>query len=123
MSASSGKQPEPASHPLSTTCSRLLRFLDSVHVVDGTNLHPWDRLNAVDPKLAQRIHRNDTYRINRGLDVFSETGVPLSEQMQKFGGRYGNARFDALFLWLDADESVLLDRINKRVDVMMEEGM
>ena len=38
-------------------------------------------------------------------------------------GRYGKARFDALFLWLDCKLDVLVERINNRVDKMVNEGM
>lgn len=83
----------------------------------------WQELFEVDPTLAQRVHPNDVYRIRRGLHVFKETGVPLSEQMKQHGGRYGEQRFEAVFLWLDAHMEVLNERISKRVDEMVKAGM
>jgi len=84
---------------------------------------PYAQLQQVDPVLALRIHPNDAYRIQRGLDFFKQTGKPMSKQMEEMGGKYGNPRFDALFLWLDAHQDVLDARINSRVDEMAEEGM
>lgn len=83
--------------------------------------HLYDRLRRRDPAAAERIHPNDTYRIVRALEVFEITGAPMSDYRQRH--RFSDAPFDALKIGLYLDRSVLYDRINRRVDQMVAEGL
>lgn len=78
------------------------------------------RLGGIDPASAARIHPNDTHRIVRALEVFEVTGQPLTQFQRHHGFR--PKRFHALEIGLSWPRPELYDRINRRVDEMMELG-
>ena len=78
------------------------------------------RLQQIDGTAAEKIHPNDTYRIIRALEVFENTGQPLTVFQQRHGFR--ERRFNTLEIGLSWPRPVLYDRINQRVDIMMEQG-
>lgn len=74
-----------------------------------------------DPILAQKLHPNDLKRIIRGLEVFEITGKKLSE-FQKESHR--EPLYRTLYIGLNfRDRNLLYDRINRRVDLMVENGL
>ena len=83
----------------------------------------WPALHAelerIDPDTAAQLHPNHSQRISRALEVYRQSGVPVSEWRQ--GAKAGG--YDALCLALaPADRAVLHARIAERLDVMMSEG-
>jgi len=79
------------------------------------------RLAAVDPAAAARLHPSDTRRLVRALEVFGETGGPISQRQQHFAvGRPADA---CRVFVLDWPRSALYDRINARVDAMFAAGL
>ena len=83
----------------------------------------WPALHAelerIDPETAAQLHPNHSQRISRALEVYRQSGVPMSEWRQ--GAKAGG--YDALCLALaPADRAVLHARIAERLDVMMSEG-
>ena len=83
----------------------------------------WPALHAelerIDPDTAAQLHPNHSQRISRALEVYRQSGVPVSEWRQ--GATAGI--YDALCLALaPADRAVLHARIAERLDVMMSEG-
>jgi len=81
----------------------------------------WQRLLSIDPGSAARIHPNDTYRIIRALEIYELTGRPMTELMQAHG--FSNKEFDALKICLSIDRDVLYERIDTRVEIMLELGL
>jgi tRNA dimethylallyltransferase len=79
-----------------------------------------ERLAAVDPEAASKIHPNNLQRILRALDIFYRKGVPLSV-LQKEGRQPEDIDFRAVAISRPRD--VLYDRINRRVDAMMGAGL
>lgn len=79
------------------------------------------QLAEVDPVTAARLHPNDVRRIVRALEVFRLTGIPLSKE-QTQNPRPANQRPRAV-VWLDPPRQWLHDRINQRVDQMVELGL
>ncbi len=77
-------------------------------------------LNELDPVTAERLHPTDRPRILRALEVVRLSGVPLSEWQQQHG--FHRWRYRALVLGVERPREVLYDRINRRVDQMIEEG-
>ena len=78
-------------------------------------------LTVVDPSLAEKLHPNDTKRVIRGLEVFESTGRRLSD-FQKESHR--ESPYRVLYLGLNyKDRSILYDRINRRVDLMIRNGL
>lgn len=78
------------------------------------------RLAAVDSQAAGQIHPNDTYRIVRALEVFETTGETLTAVQQRH--RFRQRRFNALTFGVSWPRPVLYDRINQRVEIMMDQG-
>ena len=79
-------------------------------------------LTAVDPETAARLHLRDEKRILRALEVYRETGETISEHDRK--SRETPDRYDALYIGLSfRDRQDLRDRIDRRVDVMVEQGL
>lgn len=77
------------------------------------------RLAGVDPEAAARIHPNDPQRIQRALEVYALTGVPLSQLQQQ--AEPLPWRFVKLAL-IPSDRAVLHERIAQRFARMLEQG-
>jgi len=80
----------------------------------------YDRLKRVDPDTADRLHPNDSYRIIRALETIESTGRSISEHQQAHG--FSDEPFNALKICLQIDRQKLYDRIDQRVDFMIEAG-
>ncbi|MFN0010336.1 MAG: tRNA (adenosine(37)-N6)-dimethylallyltransferase MiaA [Phycisphaerales bacterium] len=78
-------------------------------------------LERVDPAAAERIHFNDTRRTVRALEVFHQTGTPLSEHQGQWDS--GKTRADALLVVLNRPVENLNPRINARVKAMLAAGL
>ena len=81
----------------------------------------WNQLNTVDPATASRLHPHDTRRLVRALEVHELTGQPLSEQ-QAEGPNPDGVQPRRVF-WLSPPRDWLYDRINRRVDAMVKDGL
>jgi len=81
----------------------------------------YDRLKSVDPEAAKNIHPNNTKRLVRALEIYETTGMTLTEQNEK--SRQNPSPYDAFMLLLCPPRELLYERINKRVDAMVEEGL
>ena len=79
----------------------------------------WEQLKVVDPVSAENIHPNNTRRVIRALEVTHASGKPFSanDQQQK------EAIFDAYIIGLSTDRAVLYERIDTRVEMMMQNGL
>ena len=79
-------------------------------------------LAQVDPETAARLHLRDEKRILRALEVYQETGETISEHDRK--SRETPDRYDALYIGLSfRDRQDLRDRIDRRVDAMVAQGL
>ena len=78
-------------------------------------------LEEADPEAARQIHPNNIKRTIRALEYYRETGRRISEHNEAERAKESPYRF-AYFV-LHEDREVLYDRINRRVDRMMEEGL
>ncbi len=80
------------------------------------------RLSLLDPQSAARLHPNDEKRIIRALEVFYETGRPLSAHQSE--SRAAPPRYERLVIGLDfAERADLRSRIDARVDEMVAAGL
>ena len=80
------------------------------------------RLQTVDPDSAERLHTADRKRIIRALEVYEETGKTITEHNRET--RLVPDRYTPLWLGLNfEDRQVLYDRINLRIDQMLEDGL
>ncbi len=79
-------------------------------------------LTEIDPETAERLHLNDKSRIIRALEIYKITGKTMSEQ--NVISREEETPFDTLYIGINyRDRNVLYDRINLRVDLMLENGL
>ncbi len=79
-----------------------------------------EELKKVDPKSAAQIDSKDSYRVIRALEVFKTTGKPLSDYRVHAKAR---KRYDYLLIGLLRERDELYERINRRVDMMFEQGL
>lgn len=78
------------------------------------------QLSKCDPIAAENIHHNDTYRIIRALEIYEMTGKSISEYHEEH--RFADEPFKVLTIGLDINREILYDRINSRVDAMIDAG-
>lgn len=76
-------------------------------------------LSKVDPVSAAKFHPNDIRRVIRALEVFELTGTPISQQKQEEPER----PFAILPLAIDMPRDVLYAKLEKRVHLMMKQGL
>jgi len=80
------------------------------------------RLAAIDPEAAEAIHPNNVVRVIRALEVCHVTGRKFSDL--KAESRTEESPYDSLIIGLNyEDRSVLYSRIDRRVDIMAENGL
>ncbi len=85
-------------------------------------LYMHDKLKAVDTVSAENIHMNNVKRVLRALEVYIETGIPLTE-LNKIN-KAENDKYKACIIGIcPNDREVLYNRINLRVDLMLEAGL
>ena len=77
------------------------------------------RLEALDKKAAEKIDKNDRYRISRALEVIKDTGRPLSSFPVSDSIR---TDIDFVIIGLKRDKKELEERIKLRVDIMFNNG-
>lgn len=81
-----------------------------------------ERLRAVDPESADAIHPNNVKRVVRALEIFEQTGIPKSEFDRR--SQVGESPYDAVVIGLHyPHREVLYERINRRVDIMLADGL
>ena len=80
------------------------------------------RLHEVDPDTATRLHPNDLHRIIRALEVYDTTGRTITEQTA-LSLSVPSPYTACLFVLDFHDRQKLYDRINRRVDIMLENGL
>lgn len=80
----------------------------------------YERLQPVDPKAATRIHPNDHRRLVRALEVYLQTGIPLTDWQQQFNAAPRIRPTPVICIEQPRDE--LYRRIDARVDAMLQGG-
>ncbi|KAK1029644.1 tRNA dimethylallyltransferase, mitochondrial [Friedmanniomyces endolithicus] len=99
-------------------------------------------LQEVDPVMAERWHPRDRRKIQRSLEIYIRTGHTAAEvyaQQRKLAGNEAvtptmddadgagqkeqSMRFDTLVFWVHVEKSVLRERLDARVDKMLEAGL
>ncbi len=81
-----------------------------------------EELRRIDPIAAEKLHLRDEKRIIRALEVWQETGRTITEHDRL--ERQQPPKYDALYIGLDfIDRQDLRDRIDRRVDIMVEQGL
>lgn len=99
-------------------------FVDETSVVDDyddyTNQQLWELLNKLDSIRADKIHVNNRVRLLRAVRALCQGGRTYDEI---FSLQSLEPVYDTKLYFLSADRNYIYDRINQRVDLMMENGL
>lgn len=114
-------------------------FLQNLHFLDGEETGPvrarlrqeleeqgmdplFQRLQELDPETAARLNKNNAGRVLRALEVYETTGHTISYQVAQ--SKKEPSPYKPFLVGLTAkDRNYLYDRINRRVDLMLEQGL
>ena len=77
-------------------------------------------LEEADSEAAKKIHPNNIKRVIRALEIIKTTGLTKTEADRR---AIKESAYEAEIFGMDMDREVLYDRINSRVDIMMEQGL
>ena len=80
----------------------------------------YEKLLELDPEAAEKIHKNNKKRVERAVEVCLITGKKFSVLSKE---NVKNNNYDFLKICLTRDREILYKRIDKRVDIMMSEGL
>ncbi len=94
-----------------------LKKLKSIFGID----YLYRKLLSLDPPAASKIHPNDYVRIERALEVYYLTGQRMSELQSLH--EFGDNDYEYLKIGISHDRELLRERIDGRVDKMLEEGL
>ena len=94
--------------------------LDSLAEEKG-NIYVHELLKDIDPISYKNIHPNNRKRVIRALEVYKLTGQPFSSY--NAGEKLYDSNYDIHFYVLTMNREKLYERINKRVDIMMDKGL
>lgn len=79
-----------------------------------------NKLRDIDPKSAENLHANDYKRISRALEIYELTGIPKSELNEKDDKV---CKYNSIIFGIDVPREELYNRINLRVDEMVNSGL
>ena len=80
-----------------------------------------EKLREVDSKRAENIHANNVKRVIRALEFYHQNGTPISEHNEE--QKQQTSPYNLAYFVLTAPREILYERIDRRVDQMMEEGL
>lgn len=80
-----------------------------------------EMLKAVDPDSAAAIHENNVKRVIRALEFYKKTGKQISKHNEEERAR--TSPYNFAYFVLNNSRDVLYDRIDRRVDIMLENGL
>ena len=78
------------------------------------------KLKELDEKAYNSITLENPRRVTRALEICLQTGEPYSSFLEK---KENNREFESIYIGLTADRDIIYDRINKRVDLMVANGL
>ena len=81
----------------------------------------YERAKEIDSKAIEKISQNDKKRILRILEIYHSTGKTKTELEAE--SRKNEVKYDYRVFAINMDRQILYDRINKRVDIMIENGL
>jgi len=94
------------------------RLEDEANIHGNQYIH--NKLKELDPKAAERIHPNNVKRVIRAIEVNYESGENIGDFKEDIKA---NSNYNICMVALTRDREELYDRVNKRVDIMVEQGL
>lgn len=80
----------------------------------------YNRAKEIDPEAMEKVSANDKKKITRVLEIYNATGRNKTELEKK---SRKEVPYNYLIFGINMERSILYDRINKRVDIMLEQGL
>lgn len=80
-----------------------------------------EKLREIDPESAETIHKNNVKRVIRAIEFYKENGYPISKHNEE--QRSKTSPYNFAYFVLNHDRNILYDRIEKRIDIMVEQGL
>lgn len=90
-----------------------------LELLSNEDLHK--ELKKIDNISADKLNVNDRKRVIRALEIYKSTGKTMSEYNKNF--RIENQDYNLVMIGLNMDRARLYDRINRRVDIMINSGL
>ena len=78
-----------------------------------------DILKEIDPETAEKYHPNNLRRVIRAIEFYRVTGKTISAHAKE----EKVSRYNTVYFCIDWDREILYDRINQRVDIMVNDGL
>ena len=85
------------------------------------NSYIHDMLAGVDPESAEKIHENNVKRVIRALEFYKKTGMKISKHNEAESQKESPYNFE--YFVLNDDRQKLYDRIDRRIDIMLADGL
>lgn len=85
------------------------------------NHYVHEMLREIDPESADAIHENNLKRVIRAIEYYRQTGTKISAHNEK--ERENESPYNFIYFVLNDDKEKLYDRINRRIDIMFENGL
>ncbi len=85
--------------------------------IEHGNQYVYEILKSYDPETAKKLHFNDLKRVIRAIEIY-ESGIKKSDICDELKPNYNYSAYS-----VDYDRETLYDRINKRVDLMINQGL
>lgn len=100
------------------TTSNTLEYKSKYETLDNYQLHQY--LQSFDSKTAAQLHPNNRQRILRAIAIYETTGLKKSDIL---ASQKQTCLYDASFIGLTIERDILYQRINDRVDEMIDKGL
>lgn len=81
----------------------------------------YDKLITIDPKLDNYLEKNNKHRIMRAYEIYLGKKESPRKYLENF--REDGSKYDYIYFIINQDRQDLYDRINKRVDIMVKDGL
>lgn len=104
-----------------TGCDYRFREEMKEYALKNGNEALWQKLREVDKETAEKLHPNNTNRVIRALEVYKISGITITEAQRK--SRLSDSIYKALYIMPDYPRDLLYQRIDMRVDNMIERGL
>ena len=104
-----------------TICDEELRETLKIEANEKGNRYLYDKLLAIDPEAAAKIHENDVKRVIRAIEVYTHTNKPISQHARL--SRQEPPPYRYIVFGLRWERSKLYERIDQRVDNMLRSGL
>ncbi|MEA2096622.1 MAG: tRNA (adenosine(37)-N6)-dimethylallyltransferase MiaA [Candidatus Cloacimonadota bacterium] len=100
--------------------NEIRQYLRKAAEIKGTEFF-YEKLKKIDPDSARRINDNDTNRILRALEIFETTGKTITQLWEEDNRE--QRKFQTINIMITEERNILYDRVNRRVDKMIDNGL